>query len=163
MSEANEDITIETDNDDDLVKRLRQEIRDRDSRLKEVETAKSQLERKQTFQELGINPNEGTGALFFKAYDGELEADSIREEAEKYGIPIQSESQEQKMQEDASQHEKMNAASAGATPVAESPDPSKVAGERFDEVFSKTGNREEAMAQFFGTKLAQTLENRQRG
>lgn len=166
MSDQAPDIMEETPEDNDLVKKLRQEIRERDNRLKEVETAKSELERRTTFRDLGIKTDEGPGALLFKAYEGELSPESIRAEAEKYGIPLEgmpAPAAQPQQSPDAAAHNAMNQASAGATPAAEAVEPAHFAQERYNEVLNKTGNPNEAMAQYFGAKLAQTLENRKRG
>lgn len=67
---------------------IRKQLREADKVRKELEAAKAQLEaerREIQFTKAGI-PENGLGALFRKAYDGDATAESIRKAAEEYGI-----------------------------------------------------------------------------
>jgi len=111
-----EDVDIEEleDDDPDLVKKLRAQIRAQGKRTKIAEEAaveRDQVRRELAFLRVGI-PETGPGKLFAKAYDGDLDADAIRTAAIEYGIL---ESKEASADEKAA-HERMESASAGAPP-----------------------------------------------
>ena len=175
----NVDLTQESADDSELVRKLRREIRDRNQRLQETEQAKTEIERTSLFKELGIDPSKGMGKLFAQAYDGEMTTEAVKAAAEEYELPLGTqqaqEPGEQSDSSDASEstssvdpserdaHRRADAASAGADPADTKEDPTHKGFQAFDETMQTTGSRDQAMASHFSSKLAATLEQHKRG
>lgn len=68
---------------------LRHRAEEAQSKTKEAETRAVAAERRAAFAEAGI-PSEGVGALFRKAYDGDVTLEAIQASASEYGISGQS-------------------------------------------------------------------------
>lgn len=161
------DYTAETANDDDLVKRLRAEIRARDERLAEAEGRAKTAQKASTFRALGINPDKGVGKLFFNAYEGDLTEDAIKAAATEYEVtigepqappaetPAPTQQQTPAPDPDAAAHAVMNQASAGAGPSGATPtSPDDAAWAAYHQTMNTTGNPDDAMANHFMAKFA---------
>lgn len=177
-NDDNVDLTQESADDSELVRKLRREIRERNQRIQETEQAKTQLERQSLFKELGIDPSKGMGKLFAQAYDGEMTPEAVKAAAEEYELPLGTQqAQEPSTQDDSGQasesttsvdpseqdaHRRADAASAGADPADTREDPTHKGFEAFEETMQTTGSRDQAMASHFSSKLAATLEQHKR-
>lgn len=157
----------ENQNESDLVKKLREEIKQRDAKLNEVETEFTTLKKKSAFSDLGINTESGVGRLFFESYNGDSDPEEIAKAVQDYGLdpsvlggstPAPTAPSEEKKDE-AQQHAAIDAASSGSSGVgATDIDPSEKARQTYDKAFAETGNNETAMAAFFGSKLESAIE-----
>lgn len=169
MSENNEDLTQDTEGDSDLVKHLRSELRATAGLKKTASEAierAAALEKQATFKELGIDPNEGVGKLFFDSYKGDADAAAIKAEAEKYSIPLGSEGEAEtpstntpSLAEQAA-HAAINRAAAGAGTPDVSVDPNKAGWEAHAQTLQATGNPDAAMAAHFGAKLHAAVQQK---
>lgn len=176
-SNTDVDLTQESPDDSELVRKLRREIKERNQRLQETQQAKTELERTSVFKELGIDPSKGVGKLFAQAYDGEMTPEAVKAAAEEYELPMGTQ-QQPSTQDDSGQasesttsvdpneqdaHRRADAASAGASPADTHEDPTQKGFEAFDQTMQTTGSRDQAMASHFSSKLAATLEQQKRG
>lgn len=161
-----EELLQDADGDSDLVKKLRGVIRNQQKAVKEATEAAQKVQREQVFRTVGLNPNEGLSKLFYETYNGELSEEAVREAAQGYGLVKPEEQQEQQEQATAEQLERqreqeafnaMNSALGGAAPNDGSIDDGQQAQQVFKDVYSKTGNAEEAMAQVFADKLTRKV------
>lgn len=172
-TEENVDLTQESPEDSDLVKKLRAEIKSRNTELQSEREARLTTQKQATFRELGIDPNKGVGKLFFQSYDGELDSESVKNAAEEYELPMgqqqqtqeqsqqeseQSQQQEQQRREDVNANSKIDTASAGATPADSKTDPTEAGFKAFDETMRSTGSRDNAMAAHFSAKLQESIK-----
>lgn len=174
------DLTQESADDSELVKKLRGEIRNRNQELQSEREARMTTQKQATFRELGIDPNKGVGKLFFESYSGDLDAESVKQAAEEYELPIgqqQNQQQEQQNQqqaeedqqreqqkrEDVTSNSKIDEASAGAEPSDSKTDPTQEGFKAFEETMQTTGSRDNAMAAHFGAKLQSALKERRSG
>jgi hypothetical protein len=62
-------------------------LRERARRYDEAQAALPALKRENALMRSGVDLESPLGQLFVKGYDGELTAEAIRAEAERYGIP----------------------------------------------------------------------------
>lgn len=159
-------------NDDDLVRRLRAEIRKRDERIEEVTWENSELAKATVFTKLGLDTSKGVGKLFFQAYEGDLTEDAIKAAGAEYDITFGEDAaataatttQETTTpatppaNADAAAHAAMNQASAGASANGEGQTLDDKAWSSYHETMSKTGNAEAAMANHFQTKFLAAAE-----
>jgi len=90
---AESDEFYQDEETDHLDPNIRAELRKSKERAKEAEQAKAELadlKRELAFTKAGI-PEDGVGKLFRKAYDGDTDAESIRQSAAEYGLGSQAE------------------------------------------------------------------------
>jgi hypothetical protein len=112
---AESDEFYQDEETDHLDPNIRAELRKSKERAKEAEQAKAELadlKRELAFTKAGI-PEDGVGKLFRKAYDGDTDAESIRQSAAEYGLGSQAEqsSEINEVQEELERHRNI----AGAT------------------------------------------------
>lgn len=83
MPDDNEDLTTESDNDSDLVRRLRKELKTKSKpSTPEVDPERvSKLERENAFLKAKIDPEDPKAKWFVKGYDGDLAPEAIRKAA----------------------------------------------------------------------------------
>lgn len=161
-----EELLQDSEGDSELVKKLRGVIRNQQKSVKEATEAAQKVQREQVFRTVGLDPNEGMSKLFYETYNGELSEEAVREAAQGYGL-VQAQEEESSQNEAteeqlAAQREReafnaMNSALGGATPNDGSVDDGQQTQQVFKDVYSKTGNAEEAMAQVFADKLTRKV------
>ena len=140
MSDSNEFIE---DEDNGLDPNIRAELRKSRERAREAESAKAELEalkRDLAFTKAGV-PEDGTGALLRKAWDGDIDPEAIRQAAEEYGIfqSGQQQTQTDPVREELERHRNI----AGATGTSQSgPD----AQQELLAAMAEASNEEELMA-----------------
>ncbi len=179
MSDANTpDLTAESDNDSDLVRQLRSALREEKSGRQELESRLGQVEKRDTFRDLGIDTTKGPGKLFYEFYNGELTPEAVQQAATEYAIPVGTQEQSaegeqgeqmpppqtpQTQHPDASGHAELNTARSGAAQTDALPDDRERAQERYTEAVNAGRTNEDAMATYFGERLTSALESRKRG
>jgi hypothetical protein len=109
-----EDTEPETLDEDNDIKGLRQAA----NKAKKLERELAQMQRELAFHKAGIPLNDPRMNYFVKGYEGELEAEAIRNAAVEAGfLQIHSEQEEDpQIQESAAAQERVMRASAGAMP-----------------------------------------------
>ena len=105
-----------------VTKAAKEASRERDEALSKL----AQYERQDAFRQAGVSL-EGPGALLAKAYEGPNDAEAIKAEAAKYGIPLQGQSSpadqgfqaqvDQQLQAELAAQQRIAAAGAGAPPA----------------------------------------------
>lgn len=83
MPDDNDDLTTESEQDSDLVRKLRKELR---AKSKAPEVDVDAIKRENAFLKAGINPDDPKVKYFAKAYDGPLETAAILAEAKAAGF-----------------------------------------------------------------------------
>lgn len=153
------------DGDSELVRKLRQEIKDRDARLSEKESELTTVTKESIFRAAGLDPNKGQGKLLFKAYDGDLSEDAIKAAAEEYGLIEPEPEVEPETHPDKQANQQIDTATRGAEAsgiVQKSP--TDVGQEAYDKVFRETGGDiEAASAARFAAKMAATQQAKKAG
>lgn len=176
MSDENDsqtdDLTAETEQDSDLVKRLRSELKQRDAAINEEREQRQRLERQTAFRDAGVDPTKGPGKLLYEAYDGEADAEAVKAKAKEYGLDLSTPTQQGQEQEDEVQDfteqertamEQMDQAAQGGSPDRLPTDPSQAAHEAFDREMATSGSRKEAMAKSFNARMIAALEAQKKG
>ena len=83
MAVDDQDLSQDSAEDSDLVRRLRAEIKDRNTRLAEAESAKREL----AFVKAGIDTSSKLGQLFAKSFEGDVsDVEAIKAEAKELGL-----------------------------------------------------------------------------
>lgn len=91
MSEQNPNdnqLLEEREDDSDLVKSLRSQLKETKGQLSELEGTLGQERKQRLLHEVGVDVNQGAGKFFAEKYDGELTTEAIQEAASEYGIPL---------------------------------------------------------------------------
>lgn len=174
-----EDLTAEGEQDTDLVRQLRSALREEKSGRVQLEKRLGEVEKRDTFRELGIDTSKGPGKLFFEHYSGELEPEAVQQAAEEYNIPFGESSSEatgtqveeesvpaqttSRDHPDASEHGELANARSGAAQTNALPDDRERAQGRFEELTNAGRTRDEAMAGYFSERLTSAMEARKRG
>jgi hypothetical protein len=83
LPDDNDDLTTESEQDSDLVRKLRKELR---AKSKAPEVDVDAIKRENAFLKAGINPDDPKVKYFAKAYDGPLETAAILAEAKAAGF-----------------------------------------------------------------------------
>lgn len=65
---------------------LENRLKEAEARASEAENRVSSYERRDTFRSAGLDPDDARVKYFVKAYDGEMDAEAIRQEAEAAGF-----------------------------------------------------------------------------
>ncbi len=65
---------------------LENRLKEAEARASEAENRVSNYERRDTFRSAGLDPDDARVKYFVKAYDGEMDAEAIRQEAEAAGF-----------------------------------------------------------------------------
>lgn len=74
------------DDDSNVVKSLRQQVKELERQAREAASQAEQATRRAAFMEAGIDPSDTRTSYFVKGYEGEINAEAIRAEAEKAGF-----------------------------------------------------------------------------
>lgn len=160
----NNDLTAEQDNDSDLVKHLRSELRERNNLIAERDAALTTVQKQSAFRDAGINPNDGVGKLLFQAYEGDFDKTAVIEAAQQYGISpegsipgeAQAEEQAQRQATEAAAHRQID--NAVGSPSDGAKDPTAVGQEAYAQTYTETGNAERASAAYFDAKLGAAVQ-----
>lgn len=164
QEDSNQQANVPEGEETDLVKHLRDQIKERDQMLSETQKRAVNAEKANAFQSVGIDPNSGVGRLFYENYDGDTTPDAVRQAAEEYQIPLDTDpagsgggtdaATQQQNEADAAANAAIDRAAAGATPAdSETTDPTEVGWNAHGRVMEETGNREAAMAAHFNAKV----------
>ena len=138
-----EDEFYQDEETEQLDPNIRAELRKSKERAREAEAAKAELaelKRELAFTKAGI-PEDGVGKLFRKAYDGDIDTDSIKDSASEYGIGQASEQSAEADQVQAELERHRNIAGATGTNVS-GPTPEQ----EFDAALDAAENEAEAKA-----------------
>lgn len=164
---ADNDLTAEQETDSELVKRLRAEIRERNTLIADREAALTTVQKQNAFRQAGINPDDGIGKLLFQTYEGDFDKTAVIEAAQQYGIspegslPEQTNEaeveRERQQQVEAAAHQQIDNA-VGAPSDKGNADPTSVAQEAFATAMGTTGNTEKASVAYFDAKLAAAVQ-----
>lgn len=168
MSDENDKATDESQ-DSELVRKLREEIKQRDAALNEERQQRTTLERQQAFRDAGVDPSSGPGKLLFENFDGEATAEAVKNKASEYGLDLsapsrQGQAEQQSVPDDErAAMQQMDRAASGNTPEALPESPSQAAHEAFDREMATSGSRREAMAKSFNARMIAALEAQKKG
>lgn len=154
--------------DSELVRRLRQEIKDRDTQLAEERQLRQKTERENVFRSLNVPIDEGPGKLLYDSLEGhDVTAEAVKEKMEAYGLSFEPDTGEEEEDPGASGQEQQehgamdDAAKAAGAAGDSSPTPQEQANAAAQQVFEETGDREKQMASWFAHKLDATVKERQ--
>lgn len=178
--EGNNDDELIQDQDDDtdLVKQLRAQLREKNSQLAETSQTAEQAAREAAFLKAGVDTNDGLGKFFFEKYDGEINPEVIAQQFEALGganaapdpgQPAQSQQPEGQVQQQVSAEEQAAlqrqaaAGTAGAPPQPKSP--KEQAQEAYQQAKDEFRSPEDARALYFQTLVTSSAEaqRKQRG
>lgn len=115
---TDDDLMQDDDRDTDLVKTLRNQLRDAKKRSKEADELREKLttyERKEALRDAGLTLNDKQLRALQAAHDGDFDAESIRQTAVELGFAAAPEPSE--TDEALEAQERITAASAGAGPA----------------------------------------------
>ena len=113
MENYTDDTTETYDGDEVDIKGLRQAA----NKAKKLERELAQMQRELAFHKAGIPLSDPRMNYFIKGYEGELDADAIRQAAVEAGfLQIQQETVDPMIEESAAAQERVMRASAGAVP-----------------------------------------------
>jgi hypothetical protein len=168
-----EELLKESDDDTELVKRLRGLVKAKDAELKTANGELLETKRGTVFSQVGIDPAKGMGKLFAETYKGELTAEAVREAAKEYDLIKETTNAGSREQSrsgdnigignpDVDAFNIGREVSVGSAGNFEGEDPAAFGREVYRETYQKTGNTDEAMAAMFGAKLAATIDQGQR-
>ena len=172
-----DDLTQPQESDSDLVKRLRQEIKNRDTAIAETSETAAEATKRAAFLEAGLSPSEGPAALLFKSYDGDVTPEAVKAAAEEYGIgtqPAAPPSTEEKLTEaqreaqaarqaEEAAHQAMDSAAGGDAPDSSPPDITAAGRQAYAETLARTGDNDEAMAKQFEGMMGAAIQSQKQG
>lgn len=101
-----------TENESQVIQKLRKELREANDRLSKLEP----LARESAFKEAGIDLSDPRNKFFVEKYDGELDAEAIREAAEPYGFIGQQAAETQQPSGPDEQQQRMDGLRSASTP-----------------------------------------------
>lgn len=135
-------------------------LREKAKRYDDLEAKAAQLERKMAFMEAGVDTSTPLGAMFAKAYDGDVSnVEALKSAAQEVGVqfvgataPVNVESQESEVPEESSGTQaRRDLANNAPADEGVSPDPRQVAMERYQEALKKGRTHEDAMGLYVNT------------
>jgi len=158
----------ETDEDegegegDQIVKLSRKQIRALERKAKKVEKAEAEakeLRRERAFDKAGVKVDTKAGAFFAAKYDGDLDPEKIREEAEELGIPVDDRGPKGPELEDGEEkstkeRQELASDSKGDTGEDTKPDPIEAARKVGEDTIAQGKGEEDAMAAGLGVLAA---------
>jgi hypothetical protein len=151
----------ESEKESSVIRKMRAENKDAKAKLKELEPKAAEGEaakRELALLKAGIDTESPLGKLFAKAYDGELDVETVKAAAIEAGVLKTEETEETSEvsdEEKAAVAKAQEVTSGAETQVStDEPDAPMTA---FREVMDRDGTREEAMATAFRTKLDKTF------
>ena len=168
MAVDDQDLSQESAEDSDLVRRLRAEIKDRNSRLAEAETARREL----AFVKAGIDTSSKLGQLFAKSFEGDVsDVEAIKAEAKELGLldPVHAEPTSTPPAEphvtdpaDTSASERSALASGAASDDGSGVDPRQVAMDHANDAMAKGAPFEVAAGSFIADLAKAAIAGDQR-